>query len=115
MMNWQGYEAGLDSLSKMSKVLMTKYASIIVWSLYSCKRLFVIHPFQKGVDLAEVYRHDNLQHSPKMFQFIENIGAFIDEGEKFDKYLRDMDTHHTAVCQGLTQRKVHRIHPKVML
>lgn len=94
MMNWQGYEAGLDSLSKMSKVLMTKYASII------------------GVDLAEVYRHDNLQHSPKMFQFVENIGAFIDEGEKFDKYLRDMDTHHTAVCQGLTQRKVHRIHPK---
>lgn len=50
--------------------------------------------------------------SPQTFQFLENIGAFIDEGVKFDKYLRKMNTNRTAASQGLMVRSAHRIHPK---
>jgi hypothetical protein len=61
--------------------------------------------------MAQAYRDS--RYSPKTFQFMEKIGVFIDESEKFDKYLRNMDTNQTAAAQGLRLRTAHRIHPKV--
>jgi len=53
------------------------------------------------------------KYSPKMFQFIEHIGAFTDESQKFATYLRKVETNATATSRGLKLRTAHRVHPKV--
>jgi len=53
------------------------------------------------------------KYSPKLLLYLANIGVFIDESKKFDKYLRKMDTNQTAVFQGLRLRSANRVCPKV--